>query len=344
VVSLDENDALVKFWLAMLKADEKDSEVALPAGVFNLGQQKHRAGIFVRPCYPKLLRLILAAYAGIVLDTKGDPAKDEKGDAKKQPPLTAFTILGNPGIGKSHFALYLLRQYGQQGKTVVFESVHLKDDVYCFGPDGSVLKGSRDRFKSYLDATDGTSVYLVDARAPDTTAQCLTILVTTPKYVARLLTLSMNDLVFLPCVLRVEIWKQFQNSNASVHAFFYLPVFNFAEITAVHRLQFRDLTEDAVKSAYGKFGGLARCVLDCNTDTSELEDKVASADLDLVVRAVGSSQAHETVSHKILHFKVDGTTFKKQRLEFGSAYIARRCVDIFNKRNRDAARTWITSS
>src|SRR4051794_33112371 len=112
-------------------------------------------------------------------------------------------------------------------------------------------------------------------------------------------------------------YKQFANSNQGSHSHYFLPVFELAEILRVRSLRFPLLLEKDVLAAYGKFGGLARYCLDSIHDASEqsvLEKKVASAELLKVVEAVGSPDAHESVSHKLLHIKV-GADFQSTRLE-----------------------------
>lgn len=125
----------------------------------------------------------------------------------------------------------------------------------------------------------------------------------------------------------------------------HLPVFDFVEILAVWGKWFSGLSRKAVLDAFARWGGLCRYVLDENANEGEqkgLEKKIAGADLSLVIKAVGDSEAHDAVSHRLLHIKVT-RGFLSHRLEFASAYVARKCLEVFARQQRQLLRTLIAS-
>jgi hypothetical protein len=125
----------------------------------------------------------------------------------------------------------------------------------------------------------------------------------------------------------------------------HLPVFELEEILAVWRKWFPRLSRASVLAAYAQWGGLCRYVLDENGNDGEqklLERKIAAADLNMVIKAVGDADAHDSVSHRVLHIKVT-PDFLSHRLEFASAYVARKCVEVFARRQRQSVREFIAA-
>lgn len=146
------------FWLRFLQAEVKEQFITLPEGVKNFGSKNNGSGMFVRPCYDALLNVM-----------KGYEEEKQR---------DAVQVEGNPGIGKTNFAMYAARHFAKAGKDVVYESVHLSE-LYLLKPDGSVFRGSRQSFEQQFK--DAAVTYVVDGVPPYLQAQGRVVLVTTPK-------------------------------------------------------------------------------------------------------------------------------------------------------------------
>jgi hypothetical protein len=153
-----DDDPAAVFWVRLLQAEVKEQFITLPDGVKNFGSKNIGSGMFVRPCYAALLA-VMDGY-----------------EKKKQ--RDAFQVEGNPGIGKTNFAMYAARHFSKAGSDVIFESVH-KSELFLLKPDGTVYRGSRQSFRETFN--DSRVTYIVDGVAPYLEAEGRVILVTTPK-------------------------------------------------------------------------------------------------------------------------------------------------------------------
>lgn len=151
------DDPAALFWVSFLKAEVKEQFISLPDSIKNFGSKNIGSGMFVRPCYAALLAVM-------------------EGYEKKQ--RDAFQIEGNPGIGKTNFAMYAARHFSKAGSDVIFESIH-KSELFLLKPDGTVFRGSRQSFRETFK--DPGVTYIVDGVAPYLEAEGRVILVTTPK-------------------------------------------------------------------------------------------------------------------------------------------------------------------
>jgi hypothetical protein len=145
---------------------------------------------------------------------------------------------------------------------------------------------------------------------------------------------------------KYDTYKQFINSNSAVHLHLCLPVFSWPEIQAVKQARFPNIDDKRMTAAFGRWGGLCRYVLDTNEDSTEqetLDAKIQAADLEKVLEAIGSPEAHASVSHRLLHIAVKPDMTRKH-LEFASSYVARRCVAVFRQKQQQQLRTFIASS
>jgi hypothetical protein len=150
---------LTAFWNALRNDKTEIKEgvfLTLPDEVFILGDSSLGSSLYVRPCYPKLLKLCLE-----IIETKATPH---------------LVILGNPGIGKTYFGFFMLLHFAKSGKPVVYESG--KSKVRYLFSEGLITKGSQSDFVAYLD--DDNTMFIVDACTPvDVPAK--TILLSSPR-------------------------------------------------------------------------------------------------------------------------------------------------------------------
>jgi hypothetical protein len=138
--------ALQSFWNAFTNCSyplKENTVVQLPENVFILGDFTIGSSIYIRPCYPGLLKVSLSIV--------------ESTDTRH------LIILGNPGIGKTFFGYFLLLHLARCGATVIYESSLSKEWLYLLTPKG-VFKGTRSSLFEILMLK--TTFYIVDGMAP----------------------------------------------------------------------------------------------------------------------------------------------------------------------------------
>lgn len=127
----------------------------LPEGVFILGQERFGSLIYVRDCYPKLLKLCLEVIS--------------------QPKTPHLVIMGNPGVGLTYFGYFLLHRFARAAATVVYECSRSQTPILC--SENVVAVGTMLDFFGYLGERD--TIYIADdCRPVDVCAK--TILLTSP--------------------------------------------------------------------------------------------------------------------------------------------------------------------
>jgi hypothetical protein len=140
------SSALLKFWNAFTNYSnplKENTVVQLPENVFILGNDIIGSSIYIRPCYPKLLKTTLSILESVK--------------------TRHLIILGNPGIGKTYFGYFLLLHFARSGATVIYETFLERKFMYLFTPQG-VFKGTRIQLDQILSLP--TTVYIVDGITP----------------------------------------------------------------------------------------------------------------------------------------------------------------------------------
>jgi len=138
--------SLNNFWTALKEYSapiQENTLIQLPEGVFILGNRSIGSSIFVRPCYPKLLKISLD-----IVNSANTPN---------------LIILGTPGIGKTYFGYFILLHLARLGATVIYESALQKEYMYLFTPDDIVV-GNRAQFGSLLSSA--STFYIADGLQP----------------------------------------------------------------------------------------------------------------------------------------------------------------------------------
>jgi hypothetical protein len=142
-------------------------------------------------------------------------------------------------------------------------------------------------------------------------------------------------------------YKQFVKDNKT---HFYLPVWSEEELETARavccpteeecKAEFdpsRTLTTKVVSERYLKWGGLPRFVLSFESEVfldSELRKALAVVDIDQLTLCITSmdSEAVNSLSRTILHYRIDTTDYIQKSLFLGSDYMARQ---IFNNEKKD---------
>ncbi|TMW57984.1 hypothetical protein Poli38472_013458 [Pythium oligandrum] len=155
---------IAAFWNALRACSTEikpDAVIALPEGTYFLGEQKFGSRVYIRHCYPSLLKNCWELLHHV--------------PSGAQVPSDVI-ILGNPGIGKTFFGGVILFHLARLGATVVYETAGT-DKCYLFSSD-TVITGLRRNFRHILRKQ--TTYYVVDAMKPEVNA-AKTILLTSPR-------------------------------------------------------------------------------------------------------------------------------------------------------------------
>jgi len=143
-----DSKAVADFWTALRTYSgpvEANNVIQLPNTVFILGEPTIGSSIYIRPCYPLLLKESLKAV--------------QTNESRN------LIILGTPGIGKTYFGYFLLLYLARFKSTVVYETVLMRK-VYVFTPDRVfIFKENSHDVDNYLK--DPETFYIVDGQRPD---------------------------------------------------------------------------------------------------------------------------------------------------------------------------------
>ncbi len=236
-------------------------------------------GIFVRECYKKLVEFI-------------DRAKTQK-----------FLLLGDAGMGKTHFSYYFLHYLIGQGQSFIYESANNKM-IYFFDSSNRQLYTSSCAAEVEKLLNDARFWYIVDGQRPS----C-----------------SIN------VAAKILLISSYQKENYHFYATFHLvncyhmSCWSLKELIDCKRLCFGNLNDELVDSLYKKFGSTPRYVLDkANVESihSELKKSIESFKLNDLL-----TYQHESVSGGVLNFDIDELTLQDKELVFTSEYVLRRVVE-----------------
>ena len=216
------------FWSHLSQANfDSDARLLTLVGSSRfLGSLSNPSSLYVRRCYQELSDLVMSA---VKHGSRG------------------YAILGNPGIGKTFFAFYMLwRLRKDSPKAVIIWDQRDANEILCFTDSGVTKWQNQFDLGSLLDMP--STWYLVDGQAPKK-VNATTLVFSSP-------------------------------ANATVHEFLqrtqegvrsaYMPAWEFDELIQAMKSCFRSLDEDTVAAAYSRWGGIPRYVFapkeikDCN--------------------------------------------------------------------------------
>ena len=198
----------------------------------------------------------------------------------------ASIIIGNPGIGKSAFAMYALFRALRDHRTVVYLA-RKSISGYLF-KDGEVFTFSKQQLPCDLSTIldDPSTVLIVDGMEPPT-VRAVTLLVTSP---------------------RKDVWHDFYKTGGCAR--YYFPVFSLDEIQHCRRICFPEIDESGVLERFERWGGIPRYVLaklDRDAQT-QLESAARSVTLDQLLAHAEALEIsdRQDLSHRLLHIKLAG--------------------------------------
>ena len=247
--------------------------------------------LFVRECYELFY----------------DEALQKMGE-DRMPQCPGLIYTGNPGIGKSSWLNYALVRFLQAGYAVVLERAKAGD--YFVFQDGACKRWKRRR--PDLDGLPDNAVYLFDPDERDSEAlqsNVFTIVATSPQE------------------KHYKALRKLVNSSVR-----YFPCWSLEELRAAKR----DAPEvlRTVEDRFMLWGGIPRYIFD--SDQSKWTGKLASFINDFDVKKVETYRGHpeiseehqKSISHMVVQYRIIGDDFSKCELDFASAEIARRVVEV----------------
>ena len=237
---------------------------------------------------------IRASYIGILQIINKEPHHD-------------FLIVGNPGTGKSYFAIYVLYDALQASKTVVFHKA-AESAIYLFKKS----QKARISFEGHCiipELNTRETLYLYDAATKKTPKDVMT-------RNARLIVFSSPS---RENIGEFAKWPDTITLN--------MPTWDRMELLIASKLEKYDgqITELDIDSLYEKFGGIAQYVLEVDkrrkdVNSSKLESIVQKCNLRML-----NMVKHEDIdseSHMIFHrCTVPDTGYAKYTFDFASKYV-----------------------
>ena len=226
-----------------------------------------------------------------------------------------YMIVGNPGTGKSYFAIYVLYRALRASKTVVFHRTS-ESAVYLFKPGQKAQKGWENKF-TIQELNSSDTLYLYDAG--------------TRKYSG--ISPEASRLIAFSSPSPENTSELRKLGLVSLH----MPPWSMDELLLASELdQYRgQITDTLINDLYGKFGGIARYVLEVvparrDENSRMLESKIHNCSLRTIQR-VGREDIDKE-SHMIFH-RHSGSDigYYEYKFKFASQYVGDKVVDAIQK-------------
>jgi hypothetical protein len=236
-------------------------------------------------------------------------------------------VLGQPGIGKSAFGVWLLAQLLRSGRTVVYSrsfaksgvAADVKHFVYHRGTAYKVRGSELGCIDSLLQ--DPAVVHLCDSIKPQGGDECHKVLITSPD---------------------PGVWRWFVEKENAKPAYF--PLFDYAELEALREAEFgAALAPETLRLRVSAWGLSPRAVFSPNqqvvgTAVAKAMNGRSLEDLQRYmgeVRAPTGAAASDT-SHALFTLQADRETLSEGDVTFRSEAVARRVVRHVASMSRDA--------
>lgn len=275
------------------KVPPPNSALTLPVGVSVMNVEDLGRHMFVRPCYPKIERLIF--------------------DEVLHSNTKRFVVMGIPGIGKTTFLYYLLHVLIKKKTCVVFED--FEGDLFIVQENGEVVEVNRREKALKIALAQESTYYLFNCGGSKGT---MTPLVKNVR--ARTVVASSPS---------IDHTKELRKYG---HSIYDMPIWTLDELQLCRRLCHLKLSKNVVSKRFVMWGGSARKTLFPGSD-ADLEKELSRALAKFkdrpheVLDSVGGTDTGD-VSHMLLHQKVDEQTFKGHSVILASDYIGDRMCDL----------------
>ena len=210
-------------------------------------------------------------------------------------------ILGNPGIGKSYFSIYLLFRFLERSQTVLYH-YSLGSIMYLFKPEGEVMYFTITLPPNTL--TTGT-LYLYDAA---TRSQPTVI----PQG-ARLIVFSS------PSAVNIQDFRKEHLKELN------MPIWALTELYAVNDLGLcHDVDRSQIKERFDVFGGIPRRIFSSQEEfelrKNDLQAKIQACASALTVQLLKSDTGE--YSHDVFHrCVIENSEYGKYEFKIASKYV-----------------------
>lgn len=207
-----------------------------------------------------------------------------------------FIILGNPGIGKSAFGLYLLYRAIRKKRTVVYIG-DKHPHAWIFHKNGqvTVIANKYDTAAiENLDVLDDDENILICDSIKPPYVNAFTVLITSPQR---------------------DRWKDFVKKQCHrIH----FPVFSFAELEVMNTTCALDFSWEELRELYSWCGGIPRYMFESVTaDLKKLVDDAITKETVRNIPLILSNEEKGTEKdyyHRLLHTKIKGETENNPKL------------------------------
>ena len=236
-----------------------------------------------------------------------------------------YMIIGNPGTGKTCFAVYVLYHALRASKTVVFHRSS-ESTVYLFKPGQKAQKGWENKCR-IPDLSLRETLYLYDAG--------------TRKYTG--ISPERSRLIVFSSPSKRNIDELRKQGLVSIH----MPIWSIDELLLASKLDHCQgrMTETLIKDLFEKFGGIARYVLEVvparrNEYICMLESNILNCIL-RTIRSVGREDIG-TENHMIFHRQSGPESgYYEYEIKFASQYVGDKIVDIISKHGYEEMKAFV---
>lgn len=214
--------------------------------------------------------------------------------------------MGNPGIGKSYFLIWLLLKVFESKCTIILNRGG-KDlgNVYCFQPN---LVRKSDTVKTFQPELDDINTwYLVDTVADPGETNAITVFVSSP---------------------RKSNWKRF-STYRDVKSL-YMPLWSFEEIQCCYSLCYPGFPLDVVNSRFLLFSGVPRFIFEEADSETKLTRAIATATFSKILASIDQSDSDQDVSHYLIQM-VPAIDYSNYTIDFLSPEISTLIIANFQK-------------
>eukprot|EP01124_Arcella_intermedia_P004707 TRINITY_DN12697_c0_g1_i1.p1 TRINITY_DN12697_c0_g1~~TRINITY_DN12697_c0_g1_i1.p1 ORF type:complete len:463 (+),score=44.98 TRINITY_DN12697_c0_g1_i1:79-1467(+) len=253
--------------------------------------------IYLRDCYIRLLDTISTS-----IDSKS---------------CKNFLILGNPGIGKSYFLLWLLYILLSQDKTVVLNSISHKQ-VLCF--KGRMVKAADSVTFFEEELGDKDNWYLIDSIVSPGDYPAKSIFVSSP---------------------RKSIWKQFSKNEGPVFKL-YMPLWTWSELKSAQEIL--QLGEpEVVEKLFEYLNGVPRFLKTGLESIEEVNKAITTVDLSKIMRAINQADSDQEVSRYLIQI-VPKSDLRTSSISFLSPMIENLIISKWQKTRKNELLQFVRES
>jgi hypothetical protein len=256
---------------------------------------------YCRPCYDGIFQRLCALRQG------GD---------------SCIVVTGNPGIGKTYFLLYCLRQFSHLDFPILYQNIST-NSLYLITADGEIRFFSEDedevpdRTVFLINSGDSTQINSLNEKI---VAKCpFTIMASSPQFAH-----------YEPLVKRY-------------HAnFLFMPAWEWTELECL-ATQISTISTDQLKGLFERYDGIPRYCFDYKM-RPDLDSAMAKAPaISLLSSLMESKNINIEITHQLIKI-VPTADFSGFTHAFLSKYVVENLPEILAKREKDAVVGLVTQS